>query len=181
MSNLPREFRTAELRSYLGFDCSALPPSAHGLEQTLEFESAARAEFARIFDPWPRDRSFGAPFLAPDTPATVPQNDAFGDFDPGQIESMIKEHLRAHLRVPGTLEIATAATSTCYFDPFTKTWIIVGGYHLEIDGRPCVADPFIDAFAADYRGRRPQVPPTFDADCALLRQLPLVCFVSWPR
>ena len=174
-------FRIHDLHCRLGFDCSSLPPSAHTLEQSLEFERAARAEFARVFDLWKQDRSFVAPFTAPASPSVVPRVDAHGDFDPADVEAMAREHLRAHVRGPSTLEVEAAGTSICYFDVITRTWVIIHGFHVEIDGQRYVADPLIDAFAADYRAGRSQIAASFDADCALLRPLPVVLFVSWPR
>ncbi len=180
MTNHSTSFRVDDLRCRLGFDCSALPPGAHALEQSLEFELAARAEFAALFDLWKQDRSFAAPFTAPDAPSVVPANDGFGDFDAIEVQAMAREHLRAHLRGPGPLEVRASGASTCFYDPISRTWIIINGFHVEIDGLILTADPLVDAFAQDYR-HRPQVPASFDADCALLRQLPVVFFVSWPR
>lgn len=180
MTNNPTSFRADDLRCHLGFDCSTLPPNAHALEQSLEFELAARAEFAARFDLWKQDRSFAAPFTAPDAPISLPIHDVHGDFDPATIAALAREHLGAHLRGPGTLDVQASGTSSCYYDYFSRTWVIVHGFHLEIDGQLLTADPVVDAFALEYRNR-PQVPASFDADCALLRQLPVVLFVSWPR
>lgn len=180
LTNHSTSFRVDDLRCHLGFDCSALPPSAHSLEQSLEFERASRTEFAALFDLWKQDRSFAVPFTAPDAPVTVPILDVDGDFDLATIEALAREHLSAHLRGPGTLDVQASGTSSCYYDPLSRTWVIIHGFHVEIDGQLLTADPFVDAFAHEYRNR-PQVPASFDADSALLRQLPVVFFVSWPR
>ena len=65
---------TRSVRCALGFDCSALTPSAHALEQSLEFEQAAKADFARHFDLWRQDRSFATPYTGaiPPRPRTLP-------------------------------------------------------------------------------------------------------------
>ena len=79
------------------------------------------------------------------------------------------------------MELRPAAASTCYFDVVRGVWVIVNGYHVELDGQDYVADRITDDFEADYRSNRPGLPPGFDADCLTLRQLSTHFFLSWLR
>lgn len=174
-------FRALDVRCHFGFDCASLTPSAHALEQTLEFERAAQAEFAGRFDSFAQDRSFTAPFTAPLHVPIVPTPDAHGDFDAQEILSFAREHARAHARGAVGLEVSEAPTSACIYDPVRGVWVIINGFHVQIDGATWTADRLVDDFEADYRALRPQLPANFQADLAALRAMPVVLFVHLPR
>lgn len=174
-------FRAHDVRCHFGFDCASLTPAAHALEQTLEFEQAARAEFARRFDLFAKDRSFTTPFTAPLTPTRTPTPDVHGDFDPVEVLDFAREHARNHGRSAASIDVTEAATSTCIYDPIRGIWVIIHGLHVVLDGALWTADRAVDDFAAAYRAQRSHLPSDFDALCTELRAMPVVLFVHLPR